>query len=67
MTDTRSDTNLRQQFPTGTPPTLKVVPWPDPNIDTHGHRPGSPYIEATRSKRIFELSEYCIAGGDVGG
>lgn len=46
MTDTRSDTRFRQQFPTGCPPTLNVVPWPDPNIDTHGHRPGSPYIEA---------------------
>jgi hypothetical protein len=26
-----------------------------------------PYLKVTRSKRIFELSEYCIAGGDVGG
>ena len=46
MTDTRSDTKFRQQFPTGSPPTLNVVPWPDPIIDTQGHRPGSPYLEA---------------------
>jgi hypothetical protein len=46
MTDTRSDTRFRQQFPTGCPPTLNVVAWPDTNIDAHGHRPGSPYIEA---------------------
>ena len=46
MTDTRSDAKFRQQFPTGCPPTLNITPWPDPNIDTHGHRPGSPYIEA---------------------
>jgi hypothetical protein len=46
MTDTRSDSKSRQQFPTGSPPTLNVVPWPDPIIDTHGHRPGSPYVEA---------------------
>ena len=46
MTDTRSDSRFRPPFPTGCPPTLNVVPWPDPNIDTHGHRPGSPYIEA---------------------
>lgn len=46
MTDTRSDAKFRQQFPTGCPPTLNVAPWPDPTIDTHGHRPGSPYIEA---------------------
>jgi hypothetical protein len=67
MTDTRSETKFRQQFPTGCPPTLNVVAWPDTNIDAHGHRPGSPYIEATRSKWIFELSEYWLLGGGSGG
>jgi hypothetical protein len=57
MTDIRSDIKFRQQFPTGRPPTLNVVPWPNPMVDAHGHRPGSPYVEATRSKQIFELSE----------
>ena len=49
-----------------TPPTLVVVPWPDPVVEAHGHRPGSPYIHATRSKWIFELSECCVptGGGD---
>jgi hypothetical protein len=30
-----------------TPALLTVVPWPDPVIEAHGHKPGSPYIEAT--------------------
>lgn len=30
-----------------TPAVLTVVPWPDPVIEAHGHKPGSPYIEAT--------------------
>ena len=46
MTDARSDSKFRQQFPTGSPPTLNIVPWPDPITDSHGHRPGSPYVEA---------------------
>ncbi len=46
MTETSSDARFRQQFPTGSPPTLNVVAWPDPIIDAHGHRPGSPYVEA---------------------
>ena len=25
-----------------------------------------PYVKVTRSKRIFELSEYCVDGGGVG-
>jgi hypothetical protein len=29
-----------------TPSTLTVVPWPDPIVEAHGHRPGSPYVEA---------------------
>ena len=28
-----------------TPPRLAVVAWPDPVIEAHGHRPGSPYVE----------------------
>jgi hypothetical protein len=30
-----------------TPTLLTIVPWPDPLIEAHGHKPGSPYIEAT--------------------
>jgi hypothetical protein len=29
-----------------TPATLTVVAWPDPVIEAHGHKPGSPYVEA---------------------
>lgn len=29
-----------------TPPRLTVAAWPDPVIEAHGHRPGSPYVEA---------------------
>lgn len=50
-----------------TPARLAVVAWPDPVTETHGHKPGSPYIEATRSKWIFELSEYWLLGGGSGG
>lgn len=30
-----------------TPPRLAVTAWPDPVVETRGHRPGSPYIHAT--------------------
>ena len=30
-----------------TPIVLKVVPWPDPVVEAYGHKPGSPYVEAT--------------------
>jgi hypothetical protein len=46
-----------------TPPALTIVPFPDPVVERLGHRPGSPYIELTRSKRIFELSECSLSGG----
>lgn len=36
----------RQPFPTGSPTSLTVVAWPDPTVDTRGHKPGSPYVEA---------------------
>lgn len=32
--------------PMETPPTLNVVPWPDPVTEAHGHKPGSAYVEA---------------------
>lgn len=35
----------RQPFPTGTPTHLTVVSWPDPVVETRGHKPGSPYVE----------------------
>lgn len=46
MTEVPAASRLRHPFPTGSPPTLKVVPWPDPTLDAHGHRPGSPYVLA---------------------
>ena len=46
MTDTNQETKYRQLFPDGSPRTLNVVPWPDPVVESHGHRPGSPYVEA---------------------
>jgi hypothetical protein len=30
-----------------TPTLLTIVPWPDPVVEAHGHKPGSPYVEAT--------------------
>lgn len=30
-----------------TPAVLTVVPWFDPVVEAHGHKPGSPYVEAT--------------------
>ena len=30
-----------------TPATLTVVAWPDPFVEAHGHRPGTPYIHGT--------------------
>jgi hypothetical protein len=35
-----------RQLSQDTPATLTVVPWPDSAIEAHGHRPGSPYVEA---------------------
>jgi hypothetical protein len=35
----------RPQTNQPTPPRLTVVAWPDPVIEAHGHRPGSPYVE----------------------
>lgn len=29
-----------------TPARLNIVAWPDPAVEAHGHKPGSPYIEA---------------------
>jgi len=36
----------RHPFPTGTPTSLTVVAWPDAIVDSRGHKPGSPYVEA---------------------
>jgi hypothetical protein len=33
------------QAPTETPPTLTLVRFPDPVVESFGHRPGSPYVE----------------------
>ena len=35
----------RQAFPTGTPTSLTVVAWPDPIVESRGHKPGSAYVE----------------------
>lgn len=52
---------------TATPATLTIIPLADRFGQTSGHPPGDPYIEATRSKWIFELSEYCAEAVGVGG
>lgn len=36
----------RHPFPAGSPTSLTVVAWPDPIVESHGHKPGSPYVEA---------------------
>jgi hypothetical protein len=33
-----------RQINLDTPATLTVVAWPDPVVEAHGHKPGSPYI-----------------------
>jgi hypothetical protein len=50
-----------------TPERMQVIALRNPAVEASGHRPGSPYIEQTRSKWIFELSEYCLLGGGCGG
>lgn len=30
-----------------TPASLTIVPWADPFVEAHGHKPGSPYIHGT--------------------
>jgi hypothetical protein len=34
------------QTNTETPARLAIVAWPDPVVEAHGHKPGSPYVEA---------------------
>lgn len=59
---------MNEKTPMETPPSLNVVPWPDPVTEAHGHKPGSAYVEATGSKWIFELPECCLQkGGGIGG
>jgi hypothetical protein len=36
-----------RQINLDTPATLIVVSWPDPFVEAHGHRPGSPYVHGT--------------------
>jgi hypothetical protein len=36
-----------RQITVETPTQLTVVPWPDPIIEAHGHKPGSPYVHGT--------------------
>ncbi len=35
----------RQPFRAGTPTSLTVVTWPDPIVESRGHKPGSAYVE----------------------
>jgi hypothetical protein len=35
----------RQPFPAGTPTSLTVVAWPDPTVESRGHKPGAAYVE----------------------
>jgi len=46
MTDAHQEARDRQPFPTGSPAILNVVPWPDPILESQGHKPGRPYVEA---------------------
>ena len=39
-------TQVPHQVNQATPERLTIVAWPDPRTETHGHRPGSPYVEA---------------------
>lgn len=36
-----------RQITVETPARLTVVPWPDPILEAHGHKPGSPYVHGT--------------------
>jgi hypothetical protein len=36
-----------RQVTVETPTRLTVVPWPDPVVEAHGHKPGSPYVHGT--------------------
>ena len=56
-----------QQINLETPARLNIVAWPDPVVEARGHNPGTPYVEATGSKWIFELPECCLQkGGGIG-
>ena len=46
-----------------TPDRMQVIALHNPAVEANGHRPGSPYIEQTRSKWIFELSECSMPVG----
>ena len=53
--------------PIEAPATLTVIRYPDPATEAHGYGPEHAYPELTRSKWIFEVSEYCRLGGGLGG
>jgi hypothetical protein len=44
-----------------TPERMQVIALHNPAVEANGHRPGTPYIEQTRSKWIFEVPEF-VAG-----
>jgi hypothetical protein len=48
------------------PAELTVIAYPDATVEAHGYGPDHPYIEGTRSKGIFELSECSVVGGGSG-
>jgi hypothetical protein len=48
------------------PAELTVIAYPDPTVEALGYGPDHPYIEGTRSKGIFELSECSVVGGGSG-
>lgn len=58
---------MTRQISLPTPERMQVIALHNPAVEASGHHPGTPYIEQTRSKWIFELSEYWLLGGGSGG
>jgi hypothetical protein len=56
----------RAQTLSETPPILRLVPLPDPVVERLGHRPGSPYVELTRTTRIFEPCQCLVLSAGEG-
>jgi hypothetical protein len=52
--------------PAPTPDHITVIAYRDEVVERLGFGPGHHYIEATRSKGIFELSECSVVGGGSG-
>lgn len=57
---------LSSYAPAPLPLTLAVVALGDPVVEAHGFHRDHPYVEATRSKQVFEPLECWAVGGGVG-